>query len=243
MDYKLTYLQYSERSILVKWPNIIDENILNDVLLYKKHLKNSNIKSIVYINNAYNSILVIYDLPIEKINDEILRLKATCVSRFGVKKSTLKLWKIPVCYDEEFALDLNEISNVKRLQKEEIIRLHSETIYTVFFIGFLPGFLYLGGMDNRLRFPRRSSPRLQIEKGAVGIGGAQTGIYPNASPGGWNIIGNSPLNIFNPKIDRPCFASAGDRIQFIPVRMDQYQTIKTQVDNGTYQIESEVIDG
>ena len=100
----------------------------------------------------------------------------------------------------------------------------------------------MGGLDNALHIPRKSTPRLHIKKGSVAIGGNQTGVYPNASPGGWNIIGNSPVNFFDISKEKPCFAKAGDQIQFYSVSLKEYQNIKTLVDANVYQLESEVID-
>jgi len=153
------------------------------------------------------------------------------------------LWKIPVCYDDAFALDLDEISIKKNLSKQKIIALHTQAIYTIYFIGFLPGFLYLGGLDPALNFPRKSTPRLQIKKGAVGIGGKQTGVYPTQSPGGWNIIGNSPISFFNVSTKIPCFAKAGDKIQFYSISLKQHKAISVLVKEGVYQLESEVLYG
>ena len=97
----------------------------------------------------------------------------------------------------------------------------------------------MGGLDESLHIPRKSTPRLHVEKGAVAIGGNQTGIYPNESPGGWNIIGNSPLNFFDVSKENPCFAKAGDRVQFYPISLETYKNIKTLVEAGVYQLESE----
>ena len=135
------------------------------------------------------------------------------------------------------------VSKEKKLSKEVIIKRHSQAVYTVYFIGFLPGFLYLGGLDKSLYMPRKSTPRLQIEKGAVAIGGNQTGVYPSASPGGWNIIGNPPIAFFNPKLKTSCFAKPGDRLVFKPVSLKEYENIKILVDSGVYQLESEVFSG
>ena len=242
-DFKLTYHHFSERSILMQWPQKIDKNILNDVLIFKNHLSNLNIEYILQINNAYNSILIIYKHTIDYINDEVSTLKTHYSDRVSIKKRACRHWRIPVCYDEEFGIDLDEISTTNKLSKSEIIKLHSEAIYTVFFIGFLPGFLYLGGLDKRLFFPRKNSPRFKVEKGAVAIGNEQTGIYPNSSPAGWNIIGNSPLEFFNREMEKPCFASGGDSIKFVPVDIKTYHEISKAVQNRTYHIESEVIDG
>ncbi|WP_431135603.1 5-oxoprolinase subunit PxpB [Psychroserpens mesophilus] len=242
-DYKLTYHRFSERSILVQWPHEIDGNILNGVLIFKNYLLNSKFKFILQVNNAYNSILIIYNRAIDNVYDGILALKALYSSRETMKKYALRHWKIPVCYDDEFGIDLETISTEKQLSKTDIIRMHSEAVYTVFFIGFLPGFLYLGGLDKRLFFSRKDSPRLKVKKGAVAIGNQQTGIYPNSSPAGWHIIGNSPLEFFNSKNNQPCFAKAGDTIQFVPIDMKTYHEVLNAVQNGTYNLEHEVIDG
>lgn len=243
MDFKLTYRRFSERSILVEWPQEISEFILEDVLFYKNAILDLNIESIVQVNNAYNSIIIIYELTIDNINDEYLSLKSIYSNRNIFKKTKAKIFSIPVCYDEEFSLDLKELSQEKKMSVSEIISRHSKPVYTVFFIGFLPGFLYLGGLNKRLHFPRKMSPRLQIKKGAVAIGGAQTGIYPNDSPGGWNIIGNSPVDLFLPKKKEPCFAKPGDKIKFTPISRTEYQSLVLQIEQGVYTIQSEVIDG
>jgi len=153
----------------------------------------------------------------------------------------LKLWKIPVCYDQEFGIDLEEISNQNSIPIPDIIQGHSGSIYSIYFIGFLPGFLYLGGLDKQLYFPRKMTPRLKINKGSVAIGGSQTGVYPNESPGGWNVIGNTPINFFNINDENPCFASAGDQIQFVSVSKSEYNKIETKIKNNSYIIESEGI--
>lgn len=242
-SFHLTYSRFSETSILVQWPQHIAPEILNDILLFKKCLLDSCSESIVQITNAHASLLITYNFYVKDVETQIQSLKTKYESRQDMDFGTRKLWKIPVCYDLSFALDLEEISRERELSIPEIIGLHSEQTYKVYFIGFLPGFLYLGGLDKRLYIPRKISPRQHIEKGAVAIGGGQTGIYPNASPGGWNIIGNSPISFFDPKLDEPCFASAGDSIQFVSVNQDTYNEILSDVKNGTYKIESEVIDG
>lgn len=241
--FKLTYKQFGERSILVEWPSKIDKKILEDIVLYKRKLKNSSLKELIEIKSAYNSMLISCYYTIDNIYDEISTLKDIYSLKSEVKKPTFELWKIPVCYDDKFALDLEEVSVKKKISKQDIIALHSDAIYTVFFIGFLPGFLYLGGLNDVISFPRKATPRLQIEKGAVAIGGNQTGVYPSQSPGGWNIIGNSPINFFNIYKNTPCFAKSGDKIQFYPITLKKHKDITALVNAGVYQFESEVLNG
>ena len=180
---------------MVEWPSKIDKNILGDVISFKNILQKSVIKEYVYIKPAYNSILIVYKFTIDDVYGEISKLKKLYSTRISIIKSAFKHWRIPVCYDAVFGLDLKEISDQKRMSKNAIIKLHSQAVYTVYFIGFLPGFLYLGGLDDKLHFPRKATPRKKEKKGAVAIGGNQTGVYPNESPGGWQIIGNSPISV------------------------------------------------
>ncbi|MCF6295508.1 MAG: 5-oxoprolinase subunit PxpB [Flavobacteriaceae bacterium] len=242
-NFKLTYKQFGERSILVEWPSKIDEKTLKDIILFKEKFENSTLKELIEVKLAYNSMLVSYHTAIDNIYDKILELKSIYSSKNKVINSIYKLWKIPVCYDAKFALDLGDISIKKGISKQDIIAIHSKAIYTVFFIGFLPGFLYLGGLNEAINFPRKPTPRMQIEKGAVAIAGNQTGVYPCKSPGGWNIIGNSPINFFDIAKNPPCFAKPGDKIQFYPITKKKHSDITTLVDAGVFQLESEVIRG
>ncbi|TJY34138.1 5-oxoprolinase subunit PxpB [Pontimicrobium aquaticum] len=240
-DFKLQYKPFGERSILIEWPQIISKKTLKDVLLYKKKIENHYFKEKVYIKSAYNSILISYSLAINNFYNEVLVLNSIYFDELGDDINDSKLWKIPVCYDVEFGLDLEDISFKKNIEISNIIELHTATNYLVYFIGFLPGFLYLGGLDEQLYFPRKNAPRLYVKKGSVAIGGSQTGVYPNKSPGGWNIIGNTPLDFFNITNQSPCFAKAGDRIQFVSVSKSCYYEILSQVKSNEYTIESEVI--
>lgn len=237
----LTYKSFGNRSILIEWPAIIDEKILNSVLNYKNAIKKNSIKVIVDIISTYNSLTIFYHTSIENIDSEMLTLKSIYNEQYSLKIAKNYLWKIPVCYDQKFGLDLEEISKKNGLPIDEIIGIHSRQIYTVYFIGFLPGFLYLGGLDEKLYFQRKSDPRLVVEKGAVGIGALQTGIYPQESAGGWNIIGNSPIQFFDRKNEQPCFAQAGDKVKFIPIDIKSHEEIFNLVAYKRYHIESEVV--
>ena len=242
MSYNLQFKRFSSSSILIEWPSVIDENVLKDIAIYKKKLQNKYIKEKVEVINGYNTILIDYVFTIENINDRFIDLKSTYKETFLQSESEIKVWEIPVCYDVCFGTDLELLSQEKKCSKDAIIQLHSEAIYTVFFIGFLPGFLYLGGLNEQLHFNRKSIPNLEVKKGAVGIGGKQTGIYPQNSPGGWHIIGNSPINFFDRNLLNPCFAKSGDRVKFVPVSLDDYNYIDKQVQLNTYNLKYTLVD-
>ncbi len=232
-----------ERAILVEFSPEISETLLKKLLFYKNLLQKNFFKQKVEVINAYSSLLIYYHYDIDNIYSEVSKVNRLFYRANVDKKFNSHLFYIPVCYDREFGLDLDYISKEKKLTNEEIIRLHSNPIYTVYFIGFLPGFLYLGGLDKKLHISRKNTPRSRVEKGAVGIGENQTGIYPKSSPGGWQIIGNSPVEMFDKNSDPPCPINAGDKIKFQPVSRDEYEVIKTRVSQGTFQLRREEYEG
>lgn len=231
-----TYKPYGNSSILVEWSSKIESGILVDVLAFKRALATENLGKVKTVNHAYQSLLITYKHPIENFLFAFAELDAIYQNRSASEKGKRTTWEIPVCYDIEFACDLELISIESCLSTLEIINIHHGTTYLVYFIGFLPGFLYLGGLDKRLFFPRKATPRQRIPKGAVAIGGEQTGIYPNESPGGWNIIGNTPLSFFEAAKNPPCFAQAGDSLRFIPIGKEEHQSISQRITAGTYEL-------
>lgn len=240
MDYELKFSRYNECSILIEWPAVMDENMLKDILGYKKSIQNSSIELVVEIINTFNSLLIIYDLTIDDVYGEILRLKSLKIKAETIEEASSKLWRIPVCYDADFGIDLEAFSKEKQLSKNEVIELHSSAIYTIFFIGFLPGFLYLGGLNKKLHLDRKSTPNLDTKKGSVGIGGNQTGIYPKNSPGGWHIIGKTPVDFFNVKSSPPCVFNAGDKLQFFAISKTEFLDLEQDIKNNKFQLTPEL---
>ncbi|MDG2194929.1 MAG: 5-oxoprolinase subunit PxpB [Polaribacter sp.] len=241
MSYKLTYKPFGEQAILIEWPSKIDPAISKDIIAFQyaiQCLPNTNIiDSIV----GYSSLTLKYNDDSRDVDQEIALLKSIYAKPI-LKQGTVNFsWRIPVCYEKEFGLDLKEMSETTSLPINEIIRLHTASTYTVYFIGFLPGFLYLGGLNKKLCIERKSTPRLQVAKGAVGIGGSQTGIYPNTSAGGWNIIGKTPILFFDIEKETPCFAKPGDEIQFVPISAAEYKVLEKQVLANTYVINKTAI--
>lgn len=238
--FTLNYKTLGTYALLIEWPNKIDPSILNEIISLQTSIESELGDVITETVNAYNSLTVIFKekaITIKALKERVSQIHGLGIAQ---KQKKNKTWKIPVCYDEEFGIDLKEIASAKKCAVKDIIDAHTGPRYLVYFTGFLPGFLYLGGLPSTLVIPRKSSPRLQIIKGAVAIGGQQTGIYPTESPGGWNIIGNSPLEFFNPAQNPPCFSKAGDYLKFYAIDRAAHQKIKEDVEAGKFEIESEI---
>jgi inhibitor of KinA len=133
--------------------------------------------------------------------------------------------EIPVCYGGELGPDLEDVARLHGLAPEDVIRLHTGAEYLVYMIGFMPGFAYLGGLPERIATPRRKTPRTAVPAGTVGIGGRQTGVYPLVSPGGWNLIGRTPLKIFDFARDEPTLVSTGDRVRFRAISRAEFDEV------------------
>lgn len=232
-----------ERGILIDFGPDYDEHSLSSIISVKKKLEKYKPEVKLEVINTYNSLLISYEFIIEDVYGEISSLKRLIGEAKIDKKPKVQIFHLPVCYEEEFGLDLQFIAEQKGLEIEEIIRLHTGPEYLVYFIGFLPGFLYLGGLDEKLKISRKNTPRKSLEKGAVGIGENQTGIYPKSSPGGWQILGNCPVPLFDKNRQPPVPISPGDRVKLFSVSRKEYEDIKDQVEMGTYQIRREEYHG
>lgn len=221
---------------MIEWPKKIDPNILSDLISYKNRILENDIKEIVELISAYNSITIKYKSTINNIYDEISRLEVLYLAEIKMVEQQNFRWEIPVCYHREFSIDLADLCRQKNMTAPEIISLHSRAVYTVYFIGFIPGFLYLGGLPKKLHTDRKSNPALRVPKGAVAIGGGQTGIYPAESPGGWHVIGNTPVSFFDVTRNSPCFAKSGDQIVFEAISPEEYEQVAAAVKNDDYTI-------
>jgi inhibitor of KinA len=216
----------SDRSLLIKVGEEISrenhENVHKIFLL----LSSSKIEGVQSIHPAYNSILITFDPCVvhpHRINEIITSLLQ---QENSLTMPESRIIKIPVCYDDEYALDISIVAKHNSLTIEQVIQFHSEPEYFVYFLGFSPGFPYLGEMPKEIATPRLATPRLTVPEGSVAIGGDQTGIYPLASPGGWNIIGRTPLKLFSPDKEEPTLLRMGDKIKFIPITKKEFEEQK-----------------
>jgi len=233
------YIRYGEHAALVRWEAVIDPMIHHEVLRLRHFISEKFSEEIIETVPAYHE-LALYFKPNVSVSEVLKKIKRG-YKIYSEHPSEVNFnVKIPVCYDEKFALDMERVVTHTGLSKAEIIAKHTETTYKVYFLGFLPGFPYLGGLDTHLATPRLESPREYIEKGAVAIGGNQTGIYPSASPGGWNIIGQTPLQMFDLQGSQITILRSGDFVQFVAISAQEFIWIEEKVASNSYIIEKEV---
>ena len=222
-----TYFIFSERSILISYNSPINSKLVLNISDTRKRILTQKNAYILEIVQSINSLLVIFDSSKISADDLIKELKRIEDIENGISKSN-KTWLIPVCYDFKYALDLENLAKEKNLSPTEIINIHKSKVYDVLSMGFLPGFMYMGFTDEKLHCERKEIPYLNIKKGSIGIALNQTCIYSQDSPGGWHIIGISPLDFFDLKSKNPCFAKPGDKIQFIEISSKKYQQMKKE---------------
>ena len=221
------------KTILLEWRIEPSDTLLEHIIKFKSLVeKDFKVERCV---TGYKSLLIEITNKIKSLNywEEHLKKLQKKIKNIIIKGNH---WKIPICYDLKYAPDLLNLSKEINLDTSAVIKLHLSTRYRVNFLGFLPGFLYLSGLDSRLHLQRKKKPLLKVPKGAVAIGGMQTGIYPNISPGGWHLIGNTPVNLFNPKKNPPCFAKPGDWISFEQIDSHTYSKIESEQQNGNHQL-------
>jgi inhibitor of KinA len=210
------------------------EASLNSVLTALHSLEAAAIPGVTELAPAYTTVAVFFDTAVvtraAALEDPREWLRARIEHALTKRKAKREkrgtaVIKIPVCYDREFALDLDDVARVSGLTETEIIRRHSSQTYRVSCVGFIAGFPFLSGLPAELATPRRTAPRKEVPGGSVAIGGAQTGIYPRTSPGGWNVIGRTPLRLFNVQNEPPTLLQAGDRVRFRKISREEFDAL------------------
>lgn len=232
----LNFFRVNSNTLMIQWPNEINQSINQDIVAFDQLIQSHNhSKFLIETVIAYCSLTLYLkdDVDLKELIPELSNLYQMSLK----KQSTSTIWNIPVCYDSSFGLDLQQLADSKSLSVDAVIQLHCRPLYHVYFLGFLPGFPYLGGLDKSLKTPRLVSPRVKIPKGSVAIGGSQTGIYPTESPGGWNIIGQTPIELFDVKRSPPTFIQAGDKVKFIPIKIDEFNRLADTVRKQTFNLE------
>ena len=222
------FILASDRSILVKFGHEISEEFHQRVFAFTDFVLTNRIKSVVNIHPAYSSVLFTLDLNAD-LKKILSIIKKSWEASMQTDIPKMRQVEIPVLYGGELGEDMDRVSQHTGLNQSEIIQCHESGLYKVYFTGFSPGFPYIGGMDPSLSTPRLTTPRKQVPAGTIGIAAEQTGIYPLASPGGWNLIGQTPIKIFDWHHPTDLRLRMGDSIKFISVTKEEFDQLKENV--------------
>lgn len=234
--YKETkYLTAGDKALTIEYGNEISEDISSKVRSMMVALEINKIDGIVEIVPTYRSLMVHYNPLIIGYDKLVNKLKSLENKLQDISLPEPEVIEIPTVYGGEYGPDIGNVAKHNKITVEEVVKIHSSKEYLIYMLGFTPGFPYLGGMNGKIATPRLKSPRTKINKGSVGIAGSQTGIYPIDSPGGWQLIGKTPLKLYEPNREVPILLKAGNYIKFVPIFEGEYKSIEKAVNNGTYK--------
>lgn len=233
----LLFQPLGDTGIRIQFGTEIDPETHRRIRSYCQSLEKRAIPGVIEWVPSYCAISVYYRPYIIRYHELLQQLKEIAQQLEEAPSSTVKVVHIPVIYGGEWGPDLLSVAEINGLSPEEVIRLHTEPLYLVYMMGFLPGFPYLGGMTERIATPRLKEPRPSVSPGSVGIAGSQTGVYSLESPGGWRIIGRTPLRLYDPHREKPILLKTGNYIKFKPIDEEEYKRIEMMDAQGLFTVE------
>lgn len=231
---EVKYLVSGDCAVCVEFGNEISPEINRKIRAFKIAVEKEGIEGIVETVPTYRSLLVVYKPEVIRFKELTEKFEAIMGAMDTIQIPPPTVIEIPVLYGGEMGPDIENVASHNGKTVEEVIKIHTSEEYLIYMLGFIAGFPYLGGMSKEIATPRLKSPRVKIEGGSVGIAGEQTGVYPVASPGGWQLIGRTPLKLYDSEREKPVLLEAGQYIKFRSVTEDEYKKIEKQVEDGTY---------
>jgi inhibitor of KinA len=237
---RVRFLSVGDRAFAVEFGDRIDRALSGAVLRLDTVIRAEQPRGVVETVPTFRSLLVHYN-PLTTSRAELEGTIERLLDRDEDAPRAGRRWRIPVCYEGEFAPDLAEVARLTGLSPEEIVRLHSGAPYHVYMLGFLPGFPYLGDLPAALALPRRADPRVRVPAGSISIATSLTAIYPYESPGGWHLIGATPIRFFDAARAPPALLAAGDTVLFEPIDPASFAAISRTIGSGGHELDSEPI--
>jgi len=234
---RVRFLSAGDRALVVEFGDRADRALSERVLRLNAVLRANALAGLVETVPTFRSLMVYYD-PLATSGAELEQAISGLLDRHDSHQADKALWRVPVCYEGEHALDLTEVARLTRLTTADVVALHGGTRFHVYMLGFLPGFPYMGDLPKELALPRRADPRLRVPAGSISIATSLTAIYPYESPGGWHLIGATPIRLFDPERARPALLAPGDAVIFDAIGAAEFASIARAVEKGCYALES-----
>jgi len=237
---KVRFLSAGDRALVVEFGDRVDRKLSEDVLRLNATVRSRALEGVIETVPTFRSLMIHFDPLVITRGRLELSIEGLLGDDSGSQIDT-RFWHIPVCYEGELAPDLVEVAQLTGLTPSDVVAMHSGTIYHVYMLGFLPGFPYLGDLPAELSLPRRADPRVRVPPGSIAIATSLSAIYPYESPGGWHLIGTTPLRLFDLDQPKPALLAPGDAVLFQAVDRTHYDRIRHAVENRSYEVESEPI--
>lgn len=232
------FLNAGDTAMVVEFGDGIDRALSDRVLRLGARVRAARLRGVVETVPTFRSLMVHYD-PLSTDHGSLQRELGALLEDDDASTGEARLWRIPACYEAAYAPDLEEVAQRTGLTAAEVIRLHSGTLFHIYMIGFVPGYPYMGDLPPALVLPRRADPRVRVPPGSIAIASSMTAIYPLESPGGWHLIGTTPIRLFDASQPRPALFSPGDKVRFEPVDAPQFEEIRQASASGSYRLSSE----
>jgi KipI family sensor histidine kinase inhibitor len=232
---KAKYLVSGDSAVNIEFGNSISEEINKKIRAMASAIEINEVHGIMELVPTYRSLMIHYDPLSVDFYELVNTLKKIEENLVNIHLPAPDVIEIPTLYGGDWGQDIENVARHNNITVEEVVEIHTSKEYLIFMLGFTPGFPYLGGMDTRIAAPRLQTPRTRIPGGSAGIAGEQTGIYPVSSPGGWQLIGRTPIKLFDPHRENPILLKSGNYIKFKSISEEEYEKIQEELDNGTYE--------
>jgi inhibitor of KinA len=228
------FLVSGDTAVVVEFGDRVERAVSERVLRLSAAVRAANIPGVVETVPTYRSLMILHD-PLAIPSAALIAKVRALLHGAGSAPKESRLWRIPACYDEAHAPDLAEIATRTGLSERDVIELHTSAVFHVYMLGFVPGFPYMGDLPASLVLPRRTDPRVKVPAGSIAIAAGQTAIYPVESPGGWHLIGATPVRLFDVRLPQPALLAAGDRVRFTRVTSAEFDDIRAAVERDAYR--------